>query len=104
MRELGHRGGVKSGKMRRLNSLMMGLAERQTYWEATGRVLTPEQVRKDFEPMNFSGGSHDDDWLCRCGHFSSGKRIVCGACHSLAPPEGRLTRATLRGRKASPIP
>ena len=101
MRELGRRGGIKSGKMRRLHSLMMDLANRQTYWEVTGRCLTAEQVRKDFEALNLSGGDHNSDWRCpQCGHFSSINRWVCGACHSLAPSEGRVTRAMLRARES----
>jgi hypothetical protein len=121
MRELGRRGGVKSGETRSRKRIERLLAEYQWrkygikpvagddrypasvyyVWEFTGRRFTLEQISEAMRPEDKRGGSHNTDWRCpHCGNFSSIKRWYCGVCHHIAPMNGRLTRAALRERSA----
>lgn len=71
----------------------------RSHFEATGRVFTLDEIEEALRPVNRHGGSHDHDWRCpSCRHFNSEKRRACAKCKSLAPANGRLTRAALHER------
>jgi len=102
MRELGRRGGLKSGETRRLKRASQIVADYASQ-KGTGvpfemTKLLPEAVLK---PESRAGGSRDTDWRCReCRHFNSLKSRACSKCRTVSPTNGRLTRAALRERQA----
>ena len=111
MRELGRRGGVKSGEKRSQRRIerLLGIKPVTVddagflhwVWQVTGRQFTLEQIAEEMRPVDNRGGSHDTDWRCpECGHFSSIKQRDCTKCYSAGPSNGRLTRAALRARSA----
>ncbi|MGA2183827.1 MAG: hypothetical protein ABSH47_12420 [Bryobacteraceae bacterium] len=122
MRELGRRGGVNSGKTRRLNRAVRiiedygrrkhGIAATATgndreqaamyeVWEITGRQFTLDQIAEAMRPAHRRGGSHDTDWRCpECHCFNSIRSHRCRRCKRFAPANGRMTRAALRERAA----
>jgi hypothetical protein len=101
MRALGRLGGQKSGEIRRRNAFLLRMLDLYSVRGMLGGHLTLEQVAEAMRPPDQSSGDHDTDWRCpRCGHFSSFKRRACAKCASLAPANGRLTRAALRERQA----
>jgi hypothetical protein len=116
MRALARRGGLASGEARRLKKVRRIMAEwvshrykielppdyspeaiMRSHFEATGRVFTLDEIEEALRPVDRRGGSHDNDWRCPgCRHFNSEKRRACAKCKSLAPANGRRTRAALR--------
>jgi hypothetical protein len=99
MRQLGRRGGKKSGEARRLNALELRLIRMASLREITG--CTWEEVLEAVRPPDLSSGNHDTDWRCpTCHHFNSIKHWVCAKCFRMASRNGRLTRAALRIREA----
>ena len=117
MRELGSRGGLKSGETRRLNAAVRIIEEygrrkrgietpaagsdrkqavAHEVWAATGRRFTLDEIAEAMRPVNRRGGSHDLDWRCpHCRRFNSIRRESCARCFR-APQNGRWTRAALR--------
>jgi hypothetical protein len=100
MSGLGRLGGVKSGETRRRNAFTLKLAGWYAIWEPCHkRGSTDEEIAEALQPVDKRGGSHDTDWRCpRCRHFNSIKRRACAKCNSVAPANGRRTRAALRER------
>jgi uncharacterized paraquat-inducible protein A len=97
MRELGRRGGVKSGETRRQNAFTLRMAALYSVWEMTGRQFTPQEVMEAMRPQHQYSGDHETDWRCpQCHHFNSAKRWACAQCKTVSPQNGRLTRAALR--------
>jgi hypothetical protein len=78
MRELGRRGGLKSGETRQeKEALKMILGE---YASERGIDLDAALAAKPAKRPNLSGGT---DWRCAnpdCRHFNSIKRRVCAKC------------------------
>jgi hypothetical protein len=100
MRELGRRGGVKSGETRRLNADTLRVAAFFAVSEMTRGRFTSVQIVEAMRPPDQSSGAHDTDWRCpHCHHFNSIKRRACAKCKAFSPANGRLTRAVLRERQ-----
>jgi hypothetical protein len=109
MRELGRRGGLRSGETRNLKRVarIAGIVQPATeaerhvvaacdVWETTGRRFSLEQILEEMRPVDYRGGSHGTDWRCpKCRRFNTFKRGSCAVC-SVVPMNGRLTRAELR--------
>lgn len=91
MRDLGRRGGTKSGETRRINAVVPCLPG----FENLGRIIA---AVADLNRPNHSGGSRDTDWRCPyCRRFNSIKKRLCAGCFR-SPRNGRLTRGALRER------
>jgi hypothetical protein len=104
MRELGRRGGLKSGERRRRNAFTLRIASYISVWEATGQRFTGEEVIEAMRPPDLSSGDRDTDWRCpRCHRFKGTKRRACATCNAVPPANQRLTWAALRGRRAEHI-
>ena len=105
MRDLGRRGGLKSGETRRVRRILTEYAAQK----GTGvplDILDPTEIWPEsiLKRESRAGGSHDTDWRCRkCHHFNSIKSRACSKCKTPGPVNGRLTRAALRER-APPAP
>jgi len=103
MRELGRRGGLKSGEKRRLDrvGLMLGFSalDRGDSTLLLGEAI--QQLARAEKRPNRSGGSHETDWRCpECGHFSSIQNRACAKCRMPGPQNGRWTKKRLRERRA----
>jgi hypothetical protein len=101
MRELGSLGGVKSGEVRRRNAFLIRMLDLYTVQGMIGEDFTLDQIAAAMRPVDQSAGDHSTDWRCpKCDHFNTIKRFHCRECGSIAPKNGRLTRAALRERQA----
>jgi hypothetical protein len=105
MRDLGRRGGLKSGETRH-EARVCGILAECAAQKGTGvplDLLDPTEIWPEsiLERESRAGGSHDTDWRCReCLHFNSIKSRACSKCRTPGPLNGRLTRAALRERQA----
>jgi hypothetical protein len=101
MRQLGRRGGKKSGEVRRRNSFILHLLELHSLQGKLGEPISLNQMAKLLRLPDLSSGDHDTDWRCpKCHHFNSTKRSLCASCGRVSPGRGRVTRAALRERAA----
>src|SRR4051794_16380040 len=102
MRELGRKGGCKSGEVKRRNTFILRMLDLYTARQFLGEDYTLDQIAEILRPRDRSSGNHDTDWRCpKCGHFSSAKRRwECAKCGALAPVNGRRTRAAIRKQEA----
>jgi hypothetical protein len=112
MRKLGRSGGLKSGETRRANRaerIKRGIETPETTKDGYPSVVSFVSAVTG-EPFTWEhptpargwrrGGSHETDWRCsQCRHFNSEKRQSCAKC-AYAPGNGRLTKATIRARRA----
>lgn len=101
MRDLGRRGGLKSGETRHLarvgRILTAYAAQKGTGVPLDITGISDESILKR---ESRAGGSHDTGWRCRkCYHFNSIKSRACSKCLTVSPLSGRLTRAALRERQ-----
>jgi hypothetical protein len=101
MRELGSRGGLKSGEVRRRNAFLIRMLDLYSVQGMIGENFTLDQIAAAMHPVDLSSSDHSTDWRYpRCGHFNSHKSHFCRECASIAPKNGSLTRAALLERQA----